>query len=112
MSYSEVTKRGAKKTTQATTEISVQEMVQKDSETDHNHTEKKITRRFIRCKNRNAWKKTKKRGKQRGRGKKTLLNLSGWRLSDDNFVLLEKGLCFGPKGKCHDYFKLTEEFFK
>ena len=73
---------------------------------------KRSARRFIRCKNRNAWKKTKKRAKQIARAKKTVLNLSSRRLSDDDFILLGKGLSFCPKTKCHDKIKLAEELFK
>ena len=51
----------------------------------------------MKCKNRNAWKKTKKRAKQIARGKKTVLNLSSRRLSDDDFILLGKGLSFCSK---------------
>ena len=44
--------------------------------------------------------------------KKTVLNLSSRRLSDDYFILLGKGLSFCPKTKCHDKIKLAEELFK
>ena len=79
---------------------------------DENSSTKRRTRRFVRCSNRNAWKKAKKRTKQIARGKKTVLNLSDRRLSDDDFILLGKGLSFCPKTKSHDKIKLAEELFK
>ena len=79
---------------------------------DENSSTKRKTRRFVRCSNRNAWKKAKKRTKQIARGKKTVLNLSDRRLSDDDFILLGKGLSFCPETKSHDKIKLAEELIK
>ena len=79
-----------------------------DAGTYKEHAKKTSTRRFIRCKNRNAWKKTKKRAKQIARGKKTVLNLSSRHLSDYDFILLGKGLSFCPRSKGHDKIKLAE----
>ena len=102
MRYSEAIIRGAK-TAQATTEKSLQETLQTVS-----------TRR---CKNRN--KETEMRGKRPRKGqnrwqeaKKTVLNLSSRRLTDDDLILLGKGLSFCPKSKGHDKIKLAEELFK
>ena len=80
--------------------------------TDEKRSTKQRTRRFIRCKNRNAWKRAKKRTKQIARGKKMVLNLSDRSLSDDGFILFGKGLSFCPKTKSHDKIKLAEELFK
>ena len=38
--------------------------------------------------------------------------MSDRRLSDDDFILLGKGLSFCPKTKSHDQIKLAEELFK
>ena len=38
--------------------------------------------------------------------------MSDRRLSDDDFILLGKGLSFCPKTKSHDKIKLAEELFK
>ena len=38
--------------------------------------------------------------------------MSDRRLSDDDFILLGKGLSFCPKSKSHDQIKLAEELFK
>ena len=46
------------------------------------------------------------------KGQKTVLNFSSRRLSDDDFILLGKGLSFCPKTKCHDKIKLAEEHFE
>ena len=56
--------------------------------------------------------KDQEKGKQIARGKKTVLNLSSRRLSDDDFILLGKGLSFCPRSKSHDKIKLAEELFK
>ena len=56
--------------------------------------------------------KCEKRAKQIARGKKTVLNLSSRRLSDDDFILLGKGLSFCPRSKGHDKIKPAEELFK
>ena len=82
------------------------------SAADEKNPAKRRARWFIRCKNRNAWKRAKKRTKQITRGKKTVLNLSNRRLSDDDFILSGKGLFFCPKIKSHDKIKLAEELFK
>ena len=55
---------------------------------------------------------TKKRTKQLARDKKTVLNLSGRRLSDDDFILMGKWLSFCPKTRSHDKIKLAEELFE
>ena len=87
-SYAEAIKNGAKSTTmQGLNKDSLHKTT--DSPNDRatageNSSTKRRTRRFVRCSNRNAWKKAKKRTKQIERGKKTVLNLSDRRLSDDD----------------------------
>ena len=56
--------------------------------------------------------KEKSKADRKGLKKKTVLNLSSLRLSDDDFILLGKGLSFCPKTKCHDKIKVAEELFK
>ena len=41
-----------------------------------------------------------------------MLNLSSRQLSDDDYILLGKGLKFCPKTKSHDKVKLSEDIFK
>ena len=45
------------------------------------------------------------------RGKETVLNLSRKKLTDNDYILLGKGLKFCPKPKSHDQVKLAEEIF-
>ena len=116
-SYAEAIKKRGKVKNDAKTEqgVPAQNSTYSPNEratADENSSTKRRTRRFVRCSDRNAWKKAKKRTKQIARGKKTVLNLSDRRLSDDDFILLGKGLSFCPKTKRHDKIKLAEELFK
>ena len=44
-------------------------------------------------------------------GKQTVKNLSNRKLSDNDYILLDKGLKFCPKPKSHDKIKLAQETF-
>ena len=91
MTYSEATKRGAKIAAQGSTERSLQETLQtvvltmqeliKSIQGKGQHVNLSGVKTGVRGK------KNKKRAKQIARGKKTVLNLSSRRLSDDDFIL-------------------------
>ena len=41
-----------------------------------------------------------------------MLNLSSFKLTDEDYILLSKGLQFCPKIKSHDRLKIAEDIFK
>ena len=68
-------------------------------------------RRFIVKPTRTNGRKKKERKQKNQIGKQTVKNLSNSKLSDNDYILLGKGLKFCPKPKSHNKIKLAQETF-